>query len=830
MKSLSATLRLRLYFAGGLALSLLLIWASVFYELAGRRESQVHEVEQTTMLQAQAFAENTLATIRRLDEILLDLSSYWVRDPAGFAAVVQRRQGYIGDIAFQVAVIDDQGYLAFSNLMRTSEKIFLGDREHFRVHKENGDRLFISKPVKGKVSGKWSIQFTRPIHDGAKFLGVLVISVSPGYFSGFNDKLQLGAAGVTTMVRDTGEAMARQPLNEETLGKKLLGVPYLEPDAPVAGTFTRRAQVDGVERIYGYYRLPAYGLSFVVGQGLTESMRPYANHRHAVLKVAAAVSLMSLLLLFLLYRSLAARSQIEARLHNSQAMLRSAVDAIGEAFVIYDQDDRLAYCNEQYRAYYHTSADILVPGRSFEEIIRIGVERGQYKEAIGQEEAWIARRMQAHRSGTSDLIQRLDDGRWLRIRERKTPEGFIVGFRIDITELCQAKEAAEAANEAKNRFLATMSHEIRTPMNGILGMAQLLLMPGDAPEHQEYARAILNSGQTLLALLNDILDISKVEAGKLELEARVFSPAQVMHETSLLFAEPMRQRGLDFVIDWQGPAGQRYLADPTRLRQMLTNLLSNAAKFTEQGRVRLEAGEVGRDGDTAILQFSVSDTGIGIPADKQRLLFLPFSQSDSSITRKYGGTGLGLSIIRSLAELMGGEAGFESTAGEGSRFWFRIRASRVAEFHDSRAVDRGTDAGVGSARLAPARILVVEDNRVNRNVIETMLGKMGMIVTCVDNGQQAVEALFAGLPADLVLMDCQMPVLDGYAATRQIRAWEAAGNRPQLPVIALTAAAFAEDRERCRAAGMDDFLVKPLSFADLGATLAKWLATPSSAG
>ncbi len=515
-------------------------------------------------------------------------------------------------------------------------------------------------------------------------------------------------------------------------------------------------------------------------------------------------------------------------LADSEDRLRGAIDALDEAFAIFDAEDRLVYCNQKYRDTYPSVADLIEPGRSFGAIIRAWAARGQADMADGDIESWVAKRVAAHREGCM-LIQRADNGRWVRIVERRTAAGNIVGFRVDITELIQAKEAAEEANVAKSRFLATMSHEIRTPMNGILGMAQLLLRPDlEAAERNDYARTILNSGQSLLSLLNDILDLSKVEAGKLGLESAVVEPDQIAHEIQTLFAEAAAAKGLALTAAWDGPPGQRYKSDPHRLRQMLSNLVSNAIKFTAQGGVRIEVREAERDDAGALLEFSVADTGIGIAPEKQFLLFQPFSQMDSSTTRQYGGTGLGLSIVRNLARLMGGEVGVDSRAGEGARFWFRVRAGCVAAGEESRQAPR---APAGHDLAAPpslaGRVLVVEDNVVNRKVIATLLAKLGLTVLLAEDGQQGVETVRAGAAPDLVLMDVHMPVLDGYAAAARIRAWEAERGQPRLPIVALSADVFEEDRQRCLAAGMDDFLAKPVDMRALAALLAHWLGAAS---
>jgi CheY-like chemotaxis protein len=376
-----------------------------------------------------------------------------------------------------------------------------------------------------------------------------------------------------------------------------------------------------------------------------------------------------------------------------------------------------------------------------------------------------------------------------------------------------------------------MSHEIRTPMNGILGMAQVLLLPGIAErERVDYARTIVSSGQTLLTLLNDILDLSRVEAGNLELESIALEPLALITQTAALFHEQARKAGLSIDFNWAGAPDAHYLGDPHRLRQMLSNLLGNAIKFTQQGSIRIDAREIGHDEQGALLEFAVSDTGVGIAPDKQGLLFQSFSQADTSTTRQYGGSGLGLSIVRNLAELMGGDVGVHSEPGQGSRFWFHVRLPHAPRSTTAlvAALTHAPDAAQRPTQFA-GHVLVAEDNAINQTVIATLLAKHGVQMTLVGDGQQALDALMVDqpvIPFDLVLMDLQMPVLDGCSATRQLRAWEAQTGRTRLPVVALTAGAFEDDRQQCLDAGMDAVQTKPIAMDQLQATLARWLPLP----
>lgn len=397
--------------------------------------------------------------------------------------------------------------------------------------------------------------------------------------------------------------------------------------------------------------------------------------------------------------------------------------------------------------------------------------------------------------------------------------------------LIRARDEADRSNAAKSRFLAIMSHELRTPMNGILGMAQLLLDdPASPPQAREYGQIILRSGQSLLALLNDILDLSKIEAGRLELDTAPFSPSELLLETEALFRNAAKSKSLSLCTCWSGPGDLLCLGDSNRVRQMLNNLVNNAIKFSTSGTIRLDGALLGASPETGpgicTLEFSVTDSGPGITEEDQKRLFQPFSQLGTSELRPFGGTGLGLSIVKSLSEAMGGEVGVTSDPGQGARFWFRVR---LPEIQGAEAPWRETPAeSADKARpLTPiaGRALIVEDNLINQMVLENILKRLGLQTEIAEQGEEALHRVQDDPDSiDLILMDIQMPVMDGYTATRKIRAWEQSTGRTPIPILALTADAFPEDRVRCFKAGMDGYLSKPVDPASLHQLLQQTLS------
>ena len=427
--------------------------------------------------------------------------------------------------------------------------------------------------------------------------------------------------------------------------------------------------------------------------------------------------------------------------------------------------------------------------------------------------------MAARRAAANGFEQKIGDGRWLRVQDRRTRDGGVVTVVNDITDLkrdaqalAEARDVAEQANRSKSQFLANMSHEIRTPLNGVVGLIQALQRTELTEEQHEMLELMSSSSRTLQTLLSDILDLARVESGRLQLTDEPFDLARAIQEAGQLYEASAQEKGLGFTVDIAAEARTWVQGDVVRLKQILTNLVSNAVKFTETGFVtlRAEAGPA-RDG-APTMRFTVEDTGIGFDPETRARLFTRFEQADGGIARKFGGTGLGLAICRQLAEMMGGDLDCESELGGGSAFILTVPLREIAAPAPA-PVEIGTTAPSIQARRG-LRVLLADDHPTNRKVVELVLAAAEVELTAVEDGAQAVQA-FRDADFDLVLMDMQMPVMDGLTATRELRLHEAAEGRPRARIVMLTANALPEHVAAGRAAGADDHVAKPFDTSEL---------------
>ncbi len=530
------------------------------------------------------------------------------------------------------------------------------------------------------------------------------------------------------------------------------------------------------------------------------------------------------------------------------AHLKDAIEPMAEGIAYFDSEDRIITWNSRY-AELVDPAGVLAPGQSFRQLLEGNVAAGAHPEAIGHEAEWVEARISQRSHLGAD--EHKNGERWVRAERRRTRDGGLVTVVIDVTEfrwaqevLAQARDAAEAANRGKSEFLANVSHELRTPLNGVLGIAEVLTHTPLSERQREMVETIRTSGANLEALLSDIMDLARLESGKVDVVVEPFHLDEAVRTAAAAYQLQARGKGLKFVLDLAPNVGGAVDGDAGRLRQILANLISNAVKFTDRGEVRVT---VDRPAPAeAWVRFAVKDTGVGFSAEAKARIFDHFQQADGSSTRRHGGTGLGLAICKQAAELLGGSLDCRSSPGEGSEFTLILnlppsaaalavpppepRSGEPQAVEDA-AVALGPlmqDNDTGDTDGHALRVLVVDDHPTNRRVVEMILDQVGAERVSVENGKEALEAYIRD-QFDVVLMDIQMPVMDGLTATQKIRLVEKEEHRLPTPVIILSANAMPEHIEAGKAAGADRHLAKPISAAALLNVIAEVAGEPRAA-
>jgi signal transduction histidine kinase/CheY-like chemotaxis protein len=677
--------------------------------------------------------------------------------------------------------------------------------------------LAISAPVLNFASSERAIYFARPLHLASGQRVLMVAEVPVALIATILAQSVQIPGLVVTLERDNGQLLASVPDSDAQLGTLLAPLPA---DALSGAPFHAAGRLDGAHSILA--ARPSLYRSVRISAAIAwrTALADWHRDRSRILLVAAAFASMLLAAGCATHWQLARLARARNEITQAKDIMDRALASMADGFLLCDAQDRVVAWNARYLELFPWLQAVIGVGVDFKTIVDFSAAYiVPDDKAEDQRQAWRDQRLAQHRRGDGMFEMELADGIVLHVIERRTPDGGVVSVMRDITlserELARAKVAAEASNHAKSQFLAAMSHEIRTPLNGVLGMNSLLLKTELSDEQRSYARTIRSSGKALLTLINDILDLSRVEAGRLELVLADFDPRRLVEDVAASVSTRVHEKGLRLPAVLRGDEG--------RLRQVLFNLIGNAVKFTERGSVGVDvAYRLLADGRVEVA-FSVRDTGVGIPAYALPTLFERFIQADSGIARRYGGSGLGLAISRGLVDLMGGRIDVETELGRGSLFRVTVALQRG---HSQRLVVADTHFDVAADVVQGLRILVAEDNEVNQLVISSLLVHLGHSCELADDGLEAL-AMVTSKTYDLVLMDIQMPNLDGMAAARRIRALE--GDVARIPIIALTANAMVEDRNAYIAAGMDDHVSKPVEAKEIAAAISRVLAVQHAA-
>jgi signal transduction histidine kinase/ActR/RegA family two-component response regulator len=710
-----------------------------------------------------------------------------------------------------VVVMDGDGHvLAAAREQTTRLGLPLSARFVHDTLSQSSPTLTISAPAVNVATSERAIYFARAVNLGPERRVLAVAEVPVSIITTILAQSVQIPGLVVTLERDDGQLLASVPASTGPLGERI-AVPL--PAQALNGIPVRAAgRLDGSESILSVRPLLYRSLRISAGISRDIALDEWRQDRNVIV-IATAVFIAMILgagaaTHWQIGRLARARIEIARAKDNMDRALASMADG----FLLCDAEDNVVAWNARYLEMFPWLRPVIGVGVHFGSLVEAGAKAivtDATERAVWRETRWAN-----HRSGRGTFELELQDGSVLHVIERRTPDGGVVSVMRDITlaerELTRAKAAAEASNRAKSHFLAAMSHEIRTPLNGVLGMNSLLLKTELTDKQRSYARMIRSSGKALLALINDILDLSRVEAERLELVIADFDLRRLVEDVATSVAPRAYEKGLAFSVQFQRDLPPVLLGDAERLRQVLFNLIGNAVKFTDVGSVGVDVACRSLEDDQVELVVSVRDTGIGIAADALSSLFERFRQADSGIARRYGGSGLGLAISRGLVDLMGGRIDVETELGRGSTFRVTVDLQRG----HAQKVIAGDTTFDGAADMFEGglHILVAEDNEVNQHVVRAMLANMGHTCEIACDGLEVVAMVTEGR-FDLIFMDIQMPNLDGLAATRRIRAMN--GSIAHIPIIALTANAMVEDREAYIDAGMNDHVSKPVEPSEL---------------